>query len=145
MRTITDMGITLRTVTDMIIKVAPVTGTALGITRTCTIGIVSPFTDAPIGAAMATLIKNHCSVDLISEVLPFGRLWYGEPNAAGNAVSYAMHCSRSLDAVICVYDASGNVIETHEHKGDSKEPSALPHVKKKPPCGEPRRLIASVG
>jgi hypothetical protein len=25
------------------------------------------------------------------------------------------------DAVICVYDESGNVIDTHEHKGDFKE------------------------
>jgi hypothetical protein len=28
---------------------------------------------------------------------------------------------RSHDAVIRVYDDSGNVIETHEHKGDFKE------------------------
>jgi hypothetical protein len=27
-----------------------------------------------------------------------------------------------MDAVIRVYDAAGNVIETHEHKGDFKEP-----------------------
>jgi hypothetical protein len=27
-----------------------------------------------------------------------------------------MHHSRSADAVIRVYDAGGNVIETHEHK-----------------------------
>jgi len=31
-----------------------------------------------------------------------------------------MHYSRSQDAVIRVYDA-GNVIETHEHKGDFRE------------------------
>jgi hypothetical protein len=29
------------------------------------------------------------------------------------------------DAVIRVYDDAGNVIETHEHKGDFKEPSIL--------------------
>jgi hypothetical protein len=29
--------------------------------------------------------------------------------------------SRSHDAVIRVYDAARNVIETHEHKGDFKE------------------------
>jgi hypothetical protein len=34
---------------------------------------------------------------------------------------YAEHCSRSHDAVIRVYDDAGNVIETHEHKGDFKE------------------------
>jgi len=60
-------------------------------------------------------------VDLISDALPFGRLWYGEPNAASNAVSYATHCSRSHGAVIRVYDEAGNVIETHEHKGEFKE------------------------
>jgi hypothetical protein len=31
------------------------------------------------------------------------------------------HYSRSHDAVIRVYDEAGNVIETHEHKGDFKE------------------------
>src|SRR5215831_11064435 len=36
-------------------------------------------------------------------------------------VSYAMRYSRSHDAVIRVYDTAGNVIETHEHKGDFKE------------------------
>ena len=56
-----------------------------------------------------------------SDALPFGRLWYDGPNAANNAISYAMHRSRSHDAVIRVYDAAGNVIETHEHKGDFKE------------------------
>jgi hypothetical protein len=30
--------------------------------------------------------------------------------------------SRSPDAVIRVYDGAGDVIETHEHKGDFKEP-----------------------
>jgi len=29
--------------------------------------------------------------------------------------------SRSADAVIPFYDEAGNVIETHEHKGDFKE------------------------
>jgi len=60
-------------------------------------------------------------VDLISDALPFGRLWYGEPNAIGNAIGYAMDRSCSHDAVIRVYDDAGNVIETHEHKGDFKE------------------------
>jgi hypothetical protein len=48
-------------------------------------------------------------------------LWYGEPNADGNAIGYAMHYSRSADSVIRVYDAAGNVIERHEHHGDFKE------------------------
>jgi len=29
------------------------------------------------------------NVDLISAVLPFGRLWYAESNAISNAVGYA--------------------------------------------------------
>jgi hypothetical protein len=57
------------------------------------------------------------SVDLISDALPFGRLLYGGPNA----VSYAMHFSRSHHAVIRVYDDAGNVIEAHEHAGDFVE------------------------
>jgi len=54
-------------------------------------------------------------------VPPFGQLRYGEPNAVNNAIGYAMHSSRSHDAVIRVYDAAGNVIETHEHTGEFKE------------------------
>ena len=53
--------------------------------------------------------------------LPFGRLWYDGPNAISNAIGYSQHYSRSHDAVIRVYDAAGNVIETHEHKGHFKE------------------------
>ena len=55
--------------------------------------------------------------DLISDVLPFGRLLYGEPNAIGNAISYAKFFSRAHDAVVCVCDSVGNVIETHEARG----------------------------
>jgi len=58
-------------------------------------------------------------VDWTSDVLPFGRLWYDTPD---NAIGYAMHSSRSHDAVIRVYDVAGSVIERHEHKGDFKEP-----------------------
>jgi len=47
--------------------------------------------------------KDHRGVDLISDALPFGRLWYGEPSA----VSYAKFRSRSHDAVIRVYDEAG--------------------------------------
>jgi hypothetical protein len=54
--------------------------------------------------------KDKRGVDLISDVLPFGRLWYGEPNAVSNAIGYAQFRSRSHDAVIPVYDAAGNVI-----------------------------------
>ena len=36
--------------------------------------------------------KDKRGVDVISDALPFGRLWYGEANAAINAVSYARFC-----------------------------------------------------
>jgi hypothetical protein len=65
--------------------------------------------------------KDRRGVDLIGDALPFGRLWYGGPNAISNAVGYTKFYSRSHDAVIRVYDAVGKVIETHEHKGDFKE------------------------
>jgi len=67
------------------------------------------------------LRKDKRDFDLISDVLPFGRLCYAEPSAVANAIGYAKFYSRSHDAVIRVYDAAGNVIETHEHKGDFKE------------------------
>ena len=65
--------------------------------------------------------KDKRGVDLISNALPFGGLWYDGPNAVANAIGYAQHRSRSHQAVIRVYDAAGNVIETHKHKGDFKE------------------------
>jgi hypothetical protein len=65
--------------------------------------------------------NDHRGVDLISDALPFGRLWYDGANAASNAIGCASHYSRSHDAVIRVHDDAGNVIETHEHKRDFKE------------------------
>jgi hypothetical protein len=62
--------------------------------------------------------KDKRGVDLISNALPFGRLSY---ETSDDAIGYAMHCSRSQDAVR-VYDAAGNVIETHRHTGNFKEP-----------------------
>ncbi|MGB9155896.1 MAG: hypothetical protein WCB20_05345 [Chthoniobacterales bacterium] len=64
--------------------------------------------------------KDKRGVDLISDVLPFGGLWYGEPNAASNAVDYAKFRSRSHDAVIRVYGDTGNVIEKHEGSGPQR-------------------------
>ena len=65
--------------------------------------------------------KDGRGFDLISDVLPFGRLWYGGPNAASNAIGYASQYSRSHGAVIRVFYETGNVSATHEHKGDFKE------------------------
>ena len=58
----------------------------------------------------------------------------GAPSISDNATGYATRYSRSHDAVIRVYDVAGNVTETHEHKGDFKEPVAA--RSKKPPRGE---------
>jgi hypothetical protein len=62
--------------------------------------------------------EDHHGVDLISDVLPFGRLLYLDVR---EAVAYAKFHSRSHDAVIRVYDAAGNVIETHSGIGDFKK------------------------
>jgi hypothetical protein len=43
--------------------------------------------------------KDKRGVDLISDALPFGRLWY---DTKDDAMGYAMHSSRSHDAVIRV-------------------------------------------
>src|SRR5689334_10385870 len=51
--------------------------------------------------------KDKRGVDLVSDVLPFGRLWYGEPNAISNAIDYAKFRSHSCRAVIRVYDDAG--------------------------------------
>jgi hypothetical protein len=63
--------------------------------------------------------KDKRGFGLISDVLPFGGLWYLEVR---DAVEFAQFFSRSHDGVIRVYDDAGNVIETHEHTGDFKEP-----------------------
>jgi len=62
--------------------------------------------------------KDKRGFDLISDVLPFGRLWYLE---VSDAIGYAEHPSRSHRAVIRVYDEASKVIETHEQAGDFKE------------------------
>ena len=47
-------------------------------------------------------------------------------NPIGNAIGYAKLFSRSHDPVIRIYDEAGNVIETHEHTGDFKDPEQQP-------------------
>jgi len=74
----------------------------------------------PVHAYEVRPRKDHRGVNLISDALPFGRLWYGEPNAVSNAIDYAKFFSRSHDAVIRVYDVAGNVIGAHEHTGGLK-------------------------
>jgi len=65
----------------------------------------------PWATGAATFSNAGCT---IPSTIPRG----GGPNAVNNAIGYAEHRSRSHDAVIRVYDAARNVIETHEHTGD---------------------------
>jgi hypothetical protein len=48
--------------------------------------------------------KDKRGFDLISDALPFGRLWYLEIR---HAIEYAQFYSRSHNAVIHVYDETG--------------------------------------
>jgi len=65
---------------------------------------------------------DKCGVDLISDAIPYSPLWYRGPNAIRDAIDHAKFHSRLHDVVISVYDEAGNVIETHEHAGNFKEP-----------------------
>jgi hypothetical protein len=65
---------------------------------------------------------DKCSFDLIGDALPYSPLWYRGPNAIKDAIVYVKFRSRAQSAVIRIYDAAGNVIETHEHAGDFKAP-----------------------
>ena len=48
-------------------------------------------------------------------------MYYASSPTSNITIGYAKFRSRSHDAVIRVYDEAGNVVETHEHKGDFKE------------------------
>jgi hypothetical protein len=77
--------------------------------RVCVYERLERFWISPIACNSATSADRR-GFDLISDALPFGRLWYGEPNAIANAIGYAKFFSRSQDAVIRVYDGAGNVM-----------------------------------
>jgi hypothetical protein len=38
--------------------------------------------------------KDHRGADLISDALPFGGLWYGEPHEISNAIGYTQFRTR---------------------------------------------------
>jgi hypothetical protein len=46
-------------------------------------------------------------------------VWYEQ---VPDAIDYAKFSAVHMMAVIRVYDKAGNVIETHKHAGDFKEP-----------------------
>ena len=46
---------------------------------------------------------------------------YGNADAIMNAIGNAEFYSRSHQAVLRLYDEAGNVIQTHNHRGEFKE------------------------
>ena len=62
--------------------------------------------------------KDRRGVDLISDALPFGRLWYQDAEAA---VGYAKFFSRSQQAQIRIFDSTGTEIRVESWAGDFKD------------------------
>ena len=62
--------------------------------------------------------KDRRGFDLISEALPFGRLWYDDQ---GPAIGYAKFSSRSQPGEVRVFDAAGGVIAAETWPGDFRE------------------------
>jgi hypothetical protein len=60
--------------------------------------------------------KDHRGVDLTSDALPFGGLWYGEPNVISNAIGYAKFFSRSRQARAKYAQDLGKPRGPSEHK-----------------------------
>jgi len=75
--------------------------------------------------------KDRCGIDLMSDALPLSRLGY---DTSDHAIDYAMHYSRSTDAVIRVYDDAGDVMGTRRGRirppvhprNDKTTPARLP-------------------
>ena len=62
--------------------------------------------------------RDKRGFDLISDALPFGRLWYG---LAQDAVGYAKFYSRSHAMIVRIFDESGGLIKTHESQSAFRE------------------------
>jgi hypothetical protein len=65
--------------------------------------------------------KDHRGIDLISDALPLGRLWYDERDA----IDYAKFRSRSHNTAIRVCDEAGNVARYTSPRAISKNHEAL--------------------
>jgi hypothetical protein len=75
--------------------------------------------------------KDHRGIDLISDALPFGRLWYGEPNAVSNAIDYAKLRSRADDAVVRVFDSGWQCDRNARTRGRFQRVVSVTHVKQR--------------
>ena len=62
--------------------------------------------------------KDRRGFDLISEALPFGRLWYRDADAA---IAFAKFYSRSQAAELRVIDGTGAVVAVHKWIGNFKD------------------------
>jgi hypothetical protein len=62
--------------------------------------------------------KERRGFDLISEALPFGRLWYRQAHAAA---SYAKFYSRSQPGEVRVFDTAGAMIAADAWPGEFRE------------------------
>lgn len=63
--------------------------------------------------------KDKRGFDLLSDALPFGRLWYQDADAA---FGYAKFYSRSQRGEARVFDQAGAVLKTESWTRDFKEP-----------------------
>ena len=64
--------------------------------------------------------KDKRGADLISDVLPFGRLWYGEPNAVNNAIDYARSAAQ-LSQSNCGWPSARTLAHRHALEVDLLE------------------------
>jgi len=88
---------------------------------------INQMSSATIHVYEVRLRKDKRGVDLISDALPFRRLWFGQPNAIDKAIGYAMHYGQSQNAVIRIYDSEGNLIETHDSREVAEYQARLAH------------------
>jgi hypothetical protein len=72
--------------------------------------------------------KDHRGVDLISDALSWVGCGLATRTQFSKAIGYAKFRSRSHDAVIRVYDESGNVIETPRARGRFQRVVSLPSI-----------------
>jgi hypothetical protein len=73
--------------------------------------------------------KRTYGVDLISDALPFGRLWYAEPNAIGNAIRTRCTAVGPHHAVIRVYDDAGQYDRSARAQGQFQRMVNFPRIK----------------
>jgi hypothetical protein len=62
--------------------------------------------------------KDRRGFDLLSDALPFRRLWYHDQGAA---IGYANFYSRSQPGEVRVFDAAGAMIAAENWRGDFQE------------------------